>query len=263
MRGSCDALVLRVSDYAENDKLLCVLCADIGKCTVIAKGARSSKSALLPLCRPFTYANMEYYEKNGMRWLSGGLVANAFLVPASGLEELALASYICELASEITGENAECERVLRMTLNTLYAIDNKLKPFSLIKAAYEIFAAAESGFLPDLSGCDVCRAEHSKNGFWLDVMNGRIVCAECQSRKHAEPIKYNEEGVRASVLCPLDSISLAAWRYICSADIKKIFSFSLIGEDSAALFCRAAEQYILNHLERGFNTLDFYHKIKE
>ncbi len=264
MRRSCDALVLRVSDYGENDKLITVLSAEDGQCAMIAKGARSVKSALLPLCRPFTYANMECYEKNGMRWLSGGSVTNVFLAPGAELEDLALASYICELAAEITGENVGCERVLRMTLNTLYAIENKLKLPALIKAAYEIFAAAESGFTPDVSGCCVCHAHDSKDGFWLDVMNGRVICSECQSRKGSLQSRNSEEEIiRANILCPMDDSSLAAWKYICSADIRRVLSFCLNDEKSAALLARAAEIYILNHLERGFNTLDFYHKVKE
>ncbi len=264
MRSSCDALVLRVSDYGENDKLLTVLSAEEGRCTVIAKGARSIKSALLPLCRPFTYANIEYYEKNGMRWLSGGSSTNAFLSLGGELDALALASYICELACEISGENTECERVMRMTLNTLYAIDAGLKELSLIKAAYEIFAAEESGFSPDMSGCCACRASDCEDGFWLDVMNGRVMCAMCRTKISSAAFKNANEGVvQTNILCPLDNNSLAAWRYIASADIKRIFAFSLGDEKSRELLTRATEVYILNHLERGFNTLDFYNKIKD
>ncbi len=264
MRKSFDALVLRVGDYGENDKIITVLSAHEGQCVMIAKGARSVKSTLLPLCRPFTYANMEYYERSGMRWLSGGSVTSAFLSPGAELEALALASYICELACEITGENAECESVLRMTLNTLYAIDNKLKEMSVIKAIYEIFAAEESGFSPNMSGCCVCKAQGCADGFWLDVMNGRIICADCHAKKNeAFPKAVEFNTAQTSILCSLDDNALAAWRYICSADIKRIFAFSLTDNDSVRLLARAAETYILNHLERGFNTLDFYHKVKE
>ncbi len=264
MRKSFDALVLRVSDYGENDKIITVLIAQCGQCAMIAKGARSVKSALLPLCRPFTYANMEYYERNGMRWLSGGSVTSSFLSPGAELEALALASYICELACEITGENAECERVLRMTLNTLYAIDEGIKDLLLIKAAYEIFAAEESGFSPDMSGCCMCGAQGCADGFWLDVMNGRVICSDCQSKRNARSMGDSRiQQTQAGILCPLDGSALAAWRYICSADIKRIFSFSLYDDNSAKLLSRAAELYILNHLERGFNTLDFYHKVRE
>ena len=69
MRGAIDGLVLREIPTGENDKLLTVLTAEQGKIRICAKGVRSMKSKLMPLCRLFTYGNFEFYEKNGMRWL--------------------------------------------------------------------------------------------------------------------------------------------------------------------------------------------------
>ena len=43
--------------------------------------------------------------------------------------------------------------------------------------------------------------------------------------------------------------------------MNKLFSFRLPPED-LRLFCRAAEAYLLNHLERPFKTLDFYYEVK-
>ena len=101
----------------------------------------------------------------------------------SEIEGFALASYVVQLASEITGEGVSAEEVLRMTLNTLYAIEHDLKPLPLIKSAYEIFAADESGIAPDVASCADCGTEQSESGWWLDVMNGHILCEKCLSDK--------------------------------------------------------------------------------
>ena len=58
----------------------------------------------------------------------------------------------------------------------------------------------------------------------------------------------------------LDEPALRAARYILSCDLKKILSFSLDGE-SRAVLCDFTEKYLLSRLERGFSTLDFYHKL--
>ena len=42
-----------------------------------------------------------------------------------------------------------------------------------------------------------------------------------------------------------------------------LFDSRFVAPESAELFYRAAEGYMLNHLERGFQTLDFYYKIKD
>ncbi len=262
MRDTCDGLVIRECDYGENDKLLTVLTAERGQMVVIAKGARSLKSKVMHMCRIFTFANLEFYEKNGRRWLSGGEIINNFFGLNSDIEGFSLAAYVLELAAEITGEGVPCEDVLRMTLNTLYAIENKLKPLAQIKSVYEIFAAEESGFSPDMSGCDECGCEDSDKGFWLDVMNGRIVCEQCQSkRSDAVPIPPTDELMTKNILVPIGQSAVLSWRHVSTAPLKRKFAFSITDTDELASLARASETYILNHLERGFDTLDFYHAV--
>ncbi len=259
MRGTFDALVIRAVDCGESDKLLTVLTAEDGQQTILAKGVRSPKSKLMPLCRMFTYANFEFYEKNRMRWLSDGTVISSFLTASPEFEGLALAAYITELTSEITGENVPCESILRMALNTLYAIEKKLYPMAQIKAVYEIFAAEQSGFSPDLSGCHLCEREDTECTVWLDVMNGCLECADCRAKRNLPSLTpLNDDGVTASIILPLERGALCAWRYVASAPLKRRFAFSLDREALTQL-SRATEAYILNHLERGFDTLDFYH----
>ena len=261
MRRATDGLVLREAPYGENDKLLTVLTAEEGKIFICAKGARSPRSKVAAVCRLFSYANIEYYEKNGRRWLSGGSVNDSFYGLSHDLEGLALASYIVQVADEITGEGVEAENALRMTLNTLYAIENKLKPYEQIKAVYELMAVSVSGMYPDLSGCSACGCKDASL-MWLDVMNGNVICEKCQDKRSgggavAEVDAYETR----NILMPIDASALAAMRYVLSAPIQRMFSFGLEGE-SLGLFSRACETYILNHLERDFDTLRFYHSIK-
>ena len=262
IRDTCDGLVIRECAYGESDKLLTVLTADRGQLVMIAKGARSTKSKVMCLCHLFTYANFEFYEKNGRRWISGGAVNDSFFGLNSDITGFALASYLVQLAAEISGEGVPAERVLRMTLNSLYAIQNSLKPLPLIKSAYEIFAVEESGFSPDVSGCAECDAESFSDG-WLDVMNGRVLCEDCLSKQGgAERVPATDRFMTQTILTPFSGEALAAWRYVASAPLKRIFSFSLSSQGQE-LLSRATEAYLVNHLERSFETLEFYNMVKD
>ena len=263
MKRALDGLVLREIPIGESDKLLTVLTAKEGQILMTAKGARSMKSKVLPICRLFTYGNYEFYEKNERRWLSGGSVNHSFFGLNADIEGFALAAYILQVACEITGEGVEAEEILRMTLNTLYSIEKRQKPLAQIKAVYELFAAAISGFEPDLSGCDECGKEQAQS-MWLDVMNGRLLCGACLQRKSGNlPLPELDAYSARNILMPLDSSSLASMRYVLSAPLARSFAFSLAEGDSMERFSRAAETYLLNHLERSFDTLDFYKAILE
>lgn len=261
MKRAVDGLILKESVSGDNDKLIALLTARDGRITATAKGARSTRSKVAGVCRLFTYGNFEIYEKGDRRWVSGGSVNESFFGLCSDLETFTLASYICEIAYEITGEGVEAEEILRATLNALYCLENKKKPLWQIKAAYELFAVRVSGLCPDLSGCGECAVRGEKD-FWLDVMNGALLCSDCMKKRGVgEVIPDFDEYSTRNILIPISASALEAMRYIMSAPIQRIFAFSVTDKDSADMLCRAAETYLVNHLERNFETLEFYKKV--
>ena len=151
-----------------------------------------------------------------------------------------------------------------MSLNTLYAIEKKLCSREQIKATYELFAAGISGFAPDLSTCSRCGTNEYGDGLWLDVMNGSIICASCQSKRSGSlPMPETDVFETRNILLPLDESALAAMRYVLGAPLQRIFAYGISDEQTLSLFCRAAENYLLHHLERDFDTLHFYKSVSK
>ena len=263
MKKTVDGLILRERPSGESDKLLTVLTAEEGRITVIAKGARSSRSKLLSVCQLYNYVNLEYYEKNELRWASGGSVNESFFRISEDLEGAALAAYLSEVAMEITGEGVSAHEILRMLLNCLYCIRENKKPRAQIKAVFEWFSASVSGFSPDLCGCGACGKEIPESP-WLDVMNGRLLCGECLRKRSGGSIPEEEDEYRArNILLPLDAFSLSSLRYMQSAPISRALAFGASDAEGMERLGRATEVYLLNHLERSFPTLDFYRNVTD
>ncbi len=258
-----DGLVIRSQNYAENDRIITILTAD-GKITTVAKGARSMKSKLLNLTQPFVYGNFEINQKGNASWVRAGSSHELFYGLRDEVEKLFLASYICDVAHELSGENIDSNEILRLTLNTLYAIMKGLRPLSQIKAVFELRAAGISGYMPDLTACERCESESAEN-VYFDVMNGALICSEClnkagEIRKKDLSAMYDD--IReSSILIPLTPASLSAIRFSMGAPQEKIFSFSLSKEDDLMNFSRAGEGYLLNHLGHGFASLEMYYSV--
>jgi DNA repair protein RecO (recombination protein O) len=199
-----------------------------------------------------------------MCWLSGGSINKSFFGSHTDIDGFSIGAYILQVADEISGEELPAEEVLRMTLNTLYAIDSRLKPYAQIKAAYELFAVNVSGLAPDPTACADCGCESFEGEIWLDVMNGAVVCGDClKKRSGGLPLPETDAYEARNILVPLDAASLEAIRYVMSASPQRLFAFGLSDKRSLELFARAAETYLLNHLERDFDTLRFYKSIKD
>lgn len=259
---STDCLILRATDRGENDRLLTVLTAEHGKLYVILKGAHSMHRREAAATEPFTWSNMELYERGGVRWVRSATALETFPGFRYDMERLFLAAYFCEVAGELSDERQPAGEILPLTLNALHMLNmNKGDP-AVVKGAFEMRAACIGGFTPDLANCHDCACPADRDGF-LDVMNGAYVCRQCLSRRSAlAPLPEVDDLGERTVLCPLSPGSAAALRYAATAPAKRVFSFRVTDERERAEFSRAAESYLLHHLERSFQSLENLKKLE-
>ena len=168
-----------------------------------------------------------------------------------------MSTFICDVINDVTQEGNDDEEILRLTLNTLFAISKGIKPLEQIRAVFEIRLAAELGFSPSLDGCHIC-GKNCFDTYYFDIIDGVISCGECKSKanfSHDES-PFAEKGINK----PLSVISaniVAAISYIISARQERILSFTIDDCEWTSLY-EVAEKFLLNHLERGFYSLDFY-----
>ena len=260
MQFAVDGVITRVYDVGASDKMLYIITHDRGRIAVLSKGGRSPTSKMRSISQLFTYGNFEINQKGNLYWLKGGSVTDAFYGISSDITSVALASYLCDIANELTDEVAEDDEIMRLLLNSLHLIGKGEKDHALIKSVFELRAAAISGYCPEISYCAYCK-EVFPEFTYLDVMGGKLICTHCLAKKGDKKIvvsKEFEDMPEASILCGLSPSALAAVRYIIGAPANKIFSFELNDDGEKKELSKATESYILNHLERGFDSLEFY-----
>lgn len=267
-----DGLVVREYELGEHDKMLTLLTPAYGRIPVIAKGARSLRNKYMTPARLFTYANYELHRRGDMTWLRSAEIIEPFPQLEREITRLYLAQYLADLACELSGEGEPAVDILRLTLNSLYAVCRGVKDQRLIKGTFEWRAAGYSGYLPELGNCHVCGAADARSNddggiCYLDVMNGALMCASCAAgrmeRDSALPpgaIPVDDDGVR-SILLPLDRAVIAAIKYVLEALPERMFAFSLSNEADLDTFSSAGSTYITHHLERGFASLALYNEI--
>ena len=250
------ALVIRETDYDENDKLLTLLTAEKGKLTVRVRGGKSLRNKNLASCQLLCYSEFTVKERGGFHTLSEAALIEQFFGLRRDLTRFALAQYAADVAGEVCVENSDESEMLQLLLNTLYMLSETDRPADFVKAVFELRGAALCGFCPALGGCGTCGRPDGEP-IYLDVMNGTLRCGDCFDGGNDRPA---DPGT-ATVILPLSAPVLRAMRYVTAAPAKRIFSFSL-SEEETADFARVTETYLLHQLGHGFRTLDFYHKIR-
>ncbi len=250
-------LVVRTVDLSGSDKLLSILTAERGLVTAVSNGSRSLKSRYLAASQLFCYASFILEARNDRFWVREVELLESFYDLRLNITDTALAHYFAEVAAEVTVPEQPEPAVLRLVLNAFAAIVSKRYPHIQIKAAFEFRLAAILGYFPELSACATCGKD--EGDMLLDVMNGGLLCSSC----HAElqkiiPSSEDDFSARTrSLLCILTPAVRAALAYIISAPAERFLAFRL-AEDDLRHLSHAAEEYLLNHLERGFRTLQFY-----
>ena len=249
-------LVIRSVDIKDSDRLITVFTEQMGAVTALTRGARSLKSRKMSSTMQFCYSNFVLYGTGDKLWIKEAELIESFFGISDTIEGLALASYIAEVLCDVTVSVAERD-LLRLSLNSLYAISNGKYRTDKIKAVFEIRAASILGFMPDVHSCAACGGV--RDGYVFDIMNGEIECSECR-RKFELTHSLTDSPHEARIVCPLTDGARAALEYSIHAPIEKIFSFN-ISEDDMRLFARASEEYIVNQLERSFRALEFYKEV--
>ncbi len=250
-------LVIRTVNVKDSDRFVTLFTEELGVISAYATGARSIKSRKLAATVEFCYGDYVLLSRGDKYWIKEVELLESFFELRDSIEGMALASYILEVLSDVSTAMPDKE-LLRLTLNSLFAISRKKYELSIIKAAFEVRTATILGFMPDVLACSKC--EERLGEFFFDIMGGTIECKKC----HEEAVlKHEDQGAphEAHIICILPEGAKIALGYCVYTPIEKIFSFKISNEDML-LFSRAAEEYLLNHLERSFNSLDFYKEVK-
>ena len=234
-------LVLRAVDYRDADTLLTILTECHGKITAAARGVRRKSSRISAAVQSLAYSEFTLYESGSKFSVNEAEAIELFYDLRVDLVNLALANYFAEVLEQAADEEIANPELLRLGLNSLFALTKGLQDIRIIKAAFELKIACYSGYTPNLSTCASCNGSFSKCQF--DVSHGVCFCPNCARGQYR-----------------IDSGTLSAMRYIVNADVKKLFSFRL-SEEGLKTLCDICEHYLKNHFERDFKTLAFYKSI--
>ncbi len=250
-------LVIRTVNLSESDRLITLFTDQYGLITAYANNSRSLKSRYMSAAQLFCYGSYVLYKKGERFWVREvELIENFFGLRAS-IEKTALASYLAEVLCDVITSEAD-EDSLRLALNTLYAIEHDTAPLPKLKAAFELRLAAGIGFMPEIEACTECGKTDGE--LYLDILDGVSACPDCREYAASERVEggvlYTGEELRRAILMLSEGVR-AAMRYTMHCPLQRLFAFRLTEEEEAT-FELSAEQYLLTHLDRGFETLKFY-----
>ncbi len=240
-----DAIVLKVSDVGENDRLLTLLTKEYGVLKAFASGAKKIKNKYHTGTSHLCYSHFILEHVKGTYRVRDASLNTCFFKIGCDITHISLQQYFCELCATLGPEESSSEGLLRLLLNSLYCLNENKVTQILLKPIFELRMLSILGYTPDLIACSEC-AEFDNDIFYFGLDEGVLFCEKCVVNKNTS--------------VAVDRTILASMRHIIYCDFENLFSFS-IPEVSARRLSRITEKYLIYQTEQRFSTLDFYNSL--
>lgn len=250
MLKKTNALVLKLRNVGENDKILVLLTEDMGIIEATARGAQKQKNKYSTFCQPFCYAQVELF-KGKSSWLVDNVqVLDSHFALSADPFAAALSAYFCEVVRVLSPTEEAAKDYMQLLLNLFWLMEQGKRDVRQLKAIFELRVMVYAGFAPNLVACSRC-GKFEDDLMYFFPMQACLLCSDCMEKEEQQ-----------LWVLPISRAVLNAMRYIIYGDAHKIFSFSL-KDPSLTVLCRVTEAYLQHCTDTRFLSLEVYRSLMQ
>lgn len=199
MLRSLQGIVLRSTDYGEGDKIISLFTPELGKVSLMARGAKKVKSRHAAVTQLFTYGDFVFFKAGSqMGSLSNGEIIEAHHALREDLHKSAYAAYLAEMTDRMLGDEEGSAFLFEQLKAGLAAIEAD-KDMQIVVHLYEMKMFELAGYLPVTNCCVSCGAESEL--YFFSPMLGGCLCSRCRF-KDTTAIAIGEGALKLLKLFP-------------------------------------------------------------
>jgi DNA repair protein RecO (recombination protein O) len=240
---NAEAIVIRVRDFDEADKVVVLLTREEGKVQAVARGARRPRSRYAAAMQLFMQIKAQLYHGRSLDTLSQVEIDESFRYMREDLERMAYGTYACELMDEMIKERQRNESAYLLLLTTLHLLNAPDMTPEPVRRSYELKLLSILGFRPSLEACVACgSAPGAAPQVRFAPALGGVLCPTCPSE--GEVVHRIARG------------TLETMKRLLDGDIRKAYVTRISGEMAGELD-RVLSDYISCRMERKLKSKEF------
>ena len=233
-------IIIAENNLNDYDKMLTILTPGLGKIGCIAKGARRTKSLLLAGTQFLCFGEYILYKAGEIYSMNSCEIIEVFYPIRTDFEKLRYAVHITKMISDVTTENQNTFKLLRLYLNTLYVIAETEMNLDFVLAIFKLRLVSMLGFMPNIKMCKNCKT--TENLTYFSIKDNTFKCELC-GKQDSSCIQM-QEGTRDAI------------RYSILAPSEKLYSFQ-IPDDCKKELELIAKVYFNEKLEKEYKMDEF------
>lgn len=177
MLRNVQGIILRTMDYGEGNKIITIFTPEIGKVSVMARGAKKLKSRHAAATQLFTHAEFILYKQQGqMGTLNQAEIVDAHQSLREDLFQSAYSSYLAEMVDRMLGDEEGSSYLFEQLSASLRAIEEG-KDMQIIVHIFEMKMFEFTGYLPNVINCVSCASDTQLSRFSTKL--GGFLCSRC------------------------------------------------------------------------------------
>ncbi len=239
-----EGIVLKERSVGEQDKFIDILTKESGVLEISVKGAKKINGKSGSSTQLFAYSRFCVQQRKDRYYLNSAEPIHIFYDLRSSLSKISLASYFADVLRSCIEQQTQNSDIMRLFLNTLHYLEKDLRTEKLLKCIFELRIMSEIGYMPAVVACRECGCYEPEELFF-SIGDGGFFCSDCF------------DGDISRDFFKIKLPVLNAVRHIVLADFDRLFNFR-VSDSVMERLSVITESYLKAHLERGYQTLDFY-----
>ena len=189
MEVKTEGLVLRATDYKENDKLLTLFSPTLGKITAGARGVKKPTAKLNFAAQPFAFCEYILANKGGRYTVTGAYLYDGFFDLRTDVVKYYAACTVAEILGTLVYGEGEYTALFVSAVEALKTLALGQADTAETLITFCLSALSESGYMIDLDGCGACGGAIGDEAYF-DFSAGRFLCSECADGVRASRSTY-------------------------------------------------------------------------
>jgi len=175
-----EAVVLSKMNYGDTSMIASLFTEDLGRISVIVKGARSPKSKYGRIVDLINHLSVVLYKKESreVQLLSGADTIDHYPEIKNDLNRLKYAYSVAELVKNLLAEHEVNKRIFKGIIRIFNRLNSSAEPSEITFGRFFIFFLKEIGYELQVESCAICRKKDFKTDCFYNFDKG-LICGEC------------------------------------------------------------------------------------
>lgn len=193
-----EGIILSELRFRDTSKILTIYTKELGKISVMARGAYRPKSRILASTQPFSYNEFQFSKGKNFYYIRQIDIIDTFYNIRNKIERIAYGFFILELLDKSVIEEKN-EKIFKLLVKALNILSSMNSGFLKFIVSYELKYISFLGYRPEITTCVNCNKTSSTMRF--SKSQGGLLCSNCFNLDNqAVYLSYSEIKLMQSLL---------------------------------------------------------------